>query len=163
MNLFKLEELFKEADEDIKNGFFEVAFQKLEDILLEEPTYGKAFNHLGWLYETKLRDYKKAEDCYEKALAYSPEYPAVYTNYSILLSSIQKYDKLEEVLNKGMNAPGVDTASMHYEFGIMREQQGRLEDAIKSYKTCLTMTLKQDTMDRCIESMKRCEIKKQYI
>lgn len=38
-NRFRLEELFNLADRDIKDGHFESAFRRLEEILVEDPLF----------------------------------------------------------------------------------------------------------------------------
>lgn len=159
-NLFRLEEQFSQADLDIKDGYYEAAFQKLENILVEEPTFGKAYNHMGWMYETKFRNYQKAEEFYQRALDCSPEYSPIYTNYSILLSTLGKFDKLEMLIEKGLTVAGVDKANLYNEKGIMREQQGRFNEAIEAYRTCAQLTLSNDTLNRAKDSIARCENKK---
>lgn len=155
----RLEELFNQADLDIKDGLYEAAVKKLEDILVENPNYGKAYNHLGWMYETKFRDLTKAEEFYKKALEKAPNYPAIYTNYSILLSTLGKYQELELLLNQAMVTPGVDKANISNEFGIMYEQMGNFSKAIENYTNCAKMTLAKDTMDRAMTSIERCKTK----
>lgn len=158
-NRFRLEELFHLADLDIKDGYYESAHKRLDEILTEDPLFGKAYNHLGWMYETKFRDYQKAEEFYQKALETSPDYPSIYTNYSILLSTLGKYDKLEQVLAKALTVPGVDKANVHNEYGIMYEQQGRYADAINNYNECAKLTLSKDTLTRAMDSVDRCKTK----
>lgn len=155
----RLEELFNLADLDIREGYFEEAVKKLEEILIEDPTFGKAYNHLGWLNETKFQNYPKAEELYHKAFQTAPNYPAIYTNYSVLLSTLGKYEQLTTVLEKGLNTPGVDKASMYNEFGIMHELQGNFNEAIEFYTKCAKTTLIKETMDRAISSMERCRTK----
>lgn len=155
----KLEELFHLADADIKDGYFEAAVKKLEDILVEDPAFGKAYNHLGWLYETKFRELDRAEEYYQKALERAPHYPAIYSNYSVLLSTLGKFDKLEMVLQQGLVTPGVDKATMYNEFAIMNEQKGNFEQAIHFYKECGKATLVKDTLDRAMTSIERCRSK----
>jgi tetratricopeptide (TPR) repeat protein len=114
---------------------------------------------LGWLFETKFRDLNRAEDYYSRALEMAPNYPAIYSNYSVLLSTVGKYDKLEMVLNQGLSVPGVDKANMFNEFGIMHEQKGNYEQAIHFYKECGKATLAKDTLDRAVASIERCKTK----
>ena len=52
----KLDELFFEADQMIAEKNFSDAINTLESILIEAPDYGKAYNHLGWIYETKYKE-----------------------------------------------------------------------------------------------------------
>ncbi len=155
----RLEELFNQADLDIRDGYYEAAVKKLEDILVEEPTFGKAYNHLGWLYETKFQNYQKAEEYYDKALKTAPQYPAIYSNYSVLLSTLGKFDELKSLLEKGLATPGVDKSLMYNEFGIMNEIQGNFPEAIDFYTKCAKSTLAKDTMDRAMVSIERCRTK----
>jgi len=158
-NQARLEELFFLADQDIKNGLYEAAIKKLEELIVEDPNFGKAYNHLGWMYETKFRDLVKAEEYYAKALEKSPTYPAIYSNYSVLLSTLGKHEKLEMVLNQGLSVPGVDKGNMFNEFGIMHEQKGNFEQAIHFYKECGKATLAKDALDRAVASIERCKTK----
>lgn len=155
----KLEEQFQQADLDIKDGLYESAIKRLESILVEDANFGKAYNHLGWLYETKFRDLTKAEEFYKKGLEKAPHYPAIYSNYSVLLSTLGKFDVLEMVLQQGLSVPGVDKANMFNEFGIMHEQKGNYDQAIHYYKECGKATLAKDLLDRAIGSIERCKTK----
>ena len=46
---------------DIKNGNYDEASNKLEKIIDTDPDFGKAYNHLGYLYEVKFKEYEKGE------------------------------------------------------------------------------------------------------
>ena len=60
----KMEELYLEAEADIRNNSYVEAFRKYETILYEEPGNAPTLNSLGWLYKTQIEDYKKAEKFY---------------------------------------------------------------------------------------------------
>lgn len=156
---YKAEELFDQADKDIRDGYYADAAKKLESIIADDPDFGKAYNHLGYLYETKFKDLVSAEKYYKMALEKSPEYPAIYANYSILLSTLQKYDDLNELLKKALEVPGVDRANVYNEYGIMYENLGEYSRAINSYKECAKMTFSKATMDKALESIDRCNTK----
>ena len=158
-NNIKFEEMLNIANLDIKDGLYESAVSKLEEIIDENIEFGKAYNHLGWLYETKFKDYEKAEKYYKQALFYSPEYPPIYTNYSVLLSLLNKYDELEDLLSKALNIVGIDKATIHNEYGIMHEQKGAFNKAIESYKQCALLTLSKDVLAQAKDSIERCNLK----
>ena len=48
------EELYLEAEADIKNNNYAEAFKKYESILYEEPDSAPAHNSMGWLYKTQF-------------------------------------------------------------------------------------------------------------
>jgi tetratricopeptide (TPR) repeat protein len=159
----KLDELFFEADQMIAEKNFSDAINTLESILIEAPDYGKAYNHLGWIYETKYKDINKAESFYKKCLLYSPDYPAIYINFAVVLSSLGKYDELEAHLTQALQVAGVDKASIYNEFGIMYELQGKFNQAIESYKNAVRNTLSDANIETYGKSIKRCKTKMEIL
>jgi tetratricopeptide (TPR) repeat protein len=160
-HLTQLEELLYQANLDIKDGFFEEATNKLERIINIDPNFGKAYNHLGYLYEVKFKEYEKGETLYKLCLEKSPNYPAVYYNYAILLSTLEKYDELKELLDKAIAVPGITKATLYNEYGIMYEQQGLFEKAITYYKKCGLSTLDKNVLTRVQDSIERCKLKQE--
>lgn len=160
-HLMRLEELLHQANLDIKDGYYEAASKTLEDIINEDPNFGKAYNHLGYLYEAKFKDYDKGETLYRLALEKAPNYPPVYYNYAILLSTLGKFDELEELLTKALEVPGITKATIYNEYGIMYEQQGDLDKAISFYTKAAKTTLSNDILSRVKNSIARCKDKKE--
>ncbi len=156
----KYDEMFFEADQLIADRKIGQAMQLLYDIINEQPDYGRAHNHLGWIYETKYRDYAKAEEHYRAALAYAPEYPAVYQNYAVLLSTVRKFNDLEKLLEKAMQVPGINLAAIYNEYGIMNEQQGKLDAAIDSFKKAAQASLSEKDVEFYQGAIRRCQTKK---
>ncbi|MCH2488596.1 MAG: tetratricopeptide repeat protein [Flavobacteriales bacterium] len=159
-HLTKLEELLDRANSDIKNGAYDEATNKLEKILDIDPDFGKAYNHLGYLYEVKFKEYEKGETLYKLCLEKSPMYPAVYYNYAVLLSTLGKYDDLKELLDTAITIPGVNKSTMYNEYGIMYEQLGKFDEAISYYKKAALQTLDKNVLNRAKDSIERCQLKK---
>jgi tetratricopeptide (TPR) repeat protein len=159
----KLDEMFFEADQLIAEKRFADAINTLESILIEAPDYGQAYNHLGWIYETKYKDIKKAEEFYKKFVLYAPDYPAIYINLAVVLSSAAKYDELEAHLTKALQVTGVDKASMYNEFGIMYELQGKYNQSIESYKNAVRHSLSDANIETYAKSIKRCKNKMEIL
>lgn len=155
----KLEDLFYQADLDIKDGYFTEAVKKLEDILKENPEFGKAYNHLGWLHETQFRNLEKAEQYYKLAVEKSPAYPAGYYNYAILLSTLERFDDLDELLKKALEVKGIEKAKIYNEYGIMFEQIGEYDKAIRYYTDTARSTLNKDMLNSAKDSIDRCKVK----
>jgi tetratricopeptide (TPR) repeat protein len=136
-DLSRPEAKFFEADQLIEAGKISEAAELLLSLVEDHPDFGKAWNHLGYIYEISYRDLAKAEEMYRKCLDLSPEYPAIYLNYSILLSGQGRLDELEELLYKALEVPGINRSKVYNEFGIMREIQGDYEKAIDGYKSAV--------------------------
>ena len=159
----KLDDLFYEADAKIKERNYADAMQTLEAILAEAPEYGKAYNHLAWLYDTKYRDLRKAAEYYQKCLLYEPEYAPVYMNYASVLSTMNRWKELEDLLVKALDVPAVDKATVYNEYGIMYELQGHYDEAVKKYKEAIRHTLITANVDTYQSSIARCQKKKQLL
>ncbi|NNJ81633.1 MAG: tetratricopeptide repeat protein [Flavobacteriaceae bacterium] len=162
-HLTKLEELLDQANLNIKDGLYDEATNKLEKILDMDPNFGKAYNHLGYLYEVKFKEYEKGETLYKLCLEKSPMYPAVYYNYSILLSTLGKWDDLKNLLDKAINVPGITKSTIWNEYAIMYEQQGKLDEAIEHYRKAALNTLDKAVLERAKSSIERCQMKKELM
>lgn len=162
-HLTKLEEMLDQANLEIKNGKYEKASNILEKIIDIDPNFGKAYNHLAYLYEVKFKEYEKGETLYKLCIEKSPMYPSVYYNYAILLSTLNKWDSLKELLDAAFNIPGITKATIYNEYAIMHEQQGQLDEAIEKYKLAGMNTLDKAVLDRAKISIERCKSKKDFI
>lgn len=160
---YDLEEKFLNADKMISENRLGEAAKLLEEILMEAPDYGKAHNHMGWLFETKFKNLKRAEEHYKMAVKFSPDYSAAYYNYCYLLSTLRKFDVLEELLEHAIRVSGISYATIYNEYGLLREMQGELEDAIHYYKLHIKNSFDLKTIETASESIKRCQRKKQLM
>lgn len=156
-----LDEKFFEADQLIKDGKITQALTLLNEIITEMPEHGRAHNHIGWIYETKYNDYTKAEKHYQAALAFTPEYPAIYYNYSILLSTLGKYDELNTLLEKAMLVAGINKSTIYNEYGIMYEAQAKYNQAIEAYNNYIRHLYDNKLIDTARNSIERCKMKMQ--
>jgi tetratricopeptide (TPR) repeat protein len=161
-NFYELDRLFFKADNDIKEGLIVEAFDTLQYLVSEEPTYGKAYNHLGWIHETKYKNYAKAEECYRLAVKYAPEYTAGYLNYAYLLSNLEKFEALAPLLQNMLGVIGVGKSKVWNEFGIMYEKQGAYLDSIQAYKKAIQHSVSDEEIDKLEKSILRVR-KKEHL
>lgn len=160
MNKFTLDEMFFSADLLIKEGKIGQAMEVLTEIIEEQPDYGMAHNHLGWVYETKYKDYPRAEKHYKAAIAYAPNYTASYLNYAVLLSTLERFDDLAALLEKAKTVEGISKATIYNEFGIMYELKGAFDLAIEHYKKAALSVLNEKDLELYQGSINRCTQKK---
>lgn len=157
------EQQFLLADDLIKEKNFESAVDVLHNILYEDPNFGKAHNHLGWIYETKYKNYKKAEEHYKLAMKLSPDYPATYINYIYYLYAVGKYNDIEDHLLKSEQVDGVSKTTIINEWGIYFESKQRYDDAIEKYKEYLALSFDNASIDAAEASINRCRKKKEIL
>ncbi len=155
----RMEDMFLDADRLISEQKIGEAFTKLTSIVQEMPTFGKAYNHIGWIYETKYKDYPNAEKNYKLAIEYAPDYHAGYYNYAIVLSTLQKWDELHALLDRALKVPGINKGTIYNEGAIMLEAQGKYKEAIEAYKNYITNTFDNKQLDTAKDSIERCKKK----
>jgi hypothetical protein len=62
-----------------------------------------------------------------------------------------------------MKVPGINYATVYNEFGLMREIQGKYDEAIHYFKLYIQNSFDSKTIETAAESVKRCERKKQLL
>lgn len=163
MNQYQLEDQLLYADQLIKENKNAEAIEVLEAIIAEAPDFGKAYNHLGFIFETKYQDYTKAEELYKLALKFAPNYTAVYYNYAIVLSTLKKWKELEDLLRQAETIPTINRATIANEYAIMYEMRGLYDEAILKYKEYINYVFDNKQIDNALASIERCERKKEML
>jgi tetratricopeptide (TPR) repeat protein len=153
------EEMFAQADRLLNEGLTIEAVEKLSQILKRNPRFGKAYNHLGWVYETKYKNAARAEEYYKAAMAYAPNYNASYLNYAYFLSNTGRFDELKNHLDKVSDIAGIAKDTIYNEYAIMYEMQGNPQAAVDYYQKAAIMTLDTAKLEKYKESIERCRKK----
>jgi Tfp pilus assembly protein PilF len=153
------EELFAQADKLLNDGIIMEAVEKLSQVLKRNPRFGKAYNHLGWVYETKYKNSARAEEYYKAAMQYAPQYNASYLNYSYFLSNLGRFEELKAHLDKISTVPGIAKDTIYNEYAIMYEMNGNPQEAMDYYQKAAITTLDTLKLDKCQEGIERCQKK----
>jgi tetratricopeptide (TPR) repeat protein len=126
--------LFLEADVLLTDNKIIQARDVLFDILLDYPDYGKAHNHLGWIFHYKLVDFNKAEKHYKLSIKYSKGYYAAYVNYSYFLIDKSEYKEMLKFGEEVIKISGVDKGIIYNQMAKAHELRMDLMDAYTYYK-----------------------------
>ena len=148
------------ADMAIVEGRLDEGKSMLDEILLIDPAYGRAHNHLGWFYAAKLEKFDRAKEHFELALKFSPDYPAVYLNLGRLYMQIGEFDKGIDLLNRGLNIPGIDKATVYDLLSGIYESRGELRLALMNAKLAWKEAGNTEYMNYLKGSVKRIRAKK---
>ncbi|MDR2205890.1 MAG: hypothetical protein LBE36_07025 [Flavobacteriaceae bacterium] len=154
-----LDSEFDRADGLISQDLIEEAKAVLNSILEENPRYGKAHNHLGWICKTKENNVKTAENHYKQALELTPEYGATYINYAYLLSEEKRYAELENLLTKAESVENVNRSNLAREWGYFYEDTKQYPKAIEKYKEYAVSLYDNSLIDKAKEGILRCKQK----
>jgi tetratricopeptide (TPR) repeat protein len=156
----EIEDLFLEADKAFDEGNHTEGKKLLEQILHEEPVFGRAHNHLGWLYKNRYQDNRLAEKHFLLAIKFEPEYTPTYINYAYLLRDEHRLDELEILLNTALKVKGINRCTVYDEFGSLYELRGDYKQAIVFYKKAISLCLNDKLISDLSNHIKRCKKKK---
>ena len=162
MTMQMLEQWMLDAERAFEQQLFVEGKGYLEDALAEEPTYGKAHNHLGWLYLYHLNDLEKAETHLKLALKYAPNYGAPYIHMSHLLFDMARLEDHKEMLDQAAKVAGVEKSFLFNEYGRNFEVQGNYKAAIRSYKEAIRWSLNDQEITIAKDNIKRCRDKRWF-
>jgi tetratricopeptide (TPR) repeat protein len=153
------ETMLAQANTLIREKRSQEAVELLLMILQRNPHFGKAYNHLGYVYELDYTDYMRAEEYYKKAMKYEPQYSPTYTHYARLLSTCKRFDELKAHLDIALTVRTVSEALIYYEYALMYEMQQNPEAAMNYYIKAAMTTLETDKIAQCQKAIDRCQVK----
>jgi len=140
-----VENLFLEVGKAIDERDISGAKELLEEILCIDPGYGRAHNHLGWIYETKIKDFERARQHYGLAIKFCKgTYPVVYVNFGYLLIEFGYLEEAEEIIKEGLTIKGADKSTLHYQIGKIAEHRRQYKTALNYYKKARQMSFNKD-------------------
>lgn len=160
MSLINSNKLFLEADQLISSGRISEALEILHDIINDDPDYSKAHNHLGWIYDSHLYEYKLAEEHYKYAISFSPDYPSPYFNYYELLFWQKRYDDAGKLLDKAEKQTTVSKERVHLLRGRIKEALGEYEEAKMHYALYGRGSFDRKNIENAEEAIGRCDKKR---
>lgn len=159
-NISHLENQFIKADALIGEGKVSEAKELLEEILEEGPDFGKAHNHLGWIYCNKLSNFEKAEYHYKLGIKFDPSYPATYLNYTYLLVDLGKYEEAKQLIDRALReVTGADKASYYSELARIYEFERKYVLAYQFYKKSSDFAFNANYIENMKVNMKRVKDK----
>lgn len=149
------EDLFFKADQLISENKISEAKEVLLELLADYPDYGRAHNHLGWLYNVKLNNNPKAKLHLELAIKYASDYHAVYSNYAYLLIDMNLYEEMIAFGNKVIDNKVADPATIYNKLGHAHELKGELLNSHKHYKLAVKSTINNKFLEELYASINR--------
>jgi tetratricopeptide (TPR) repeat protein len=130
-----VEARFLHADMLISKGEIAEAKSVLEGIITDEPGYGLAHNHLGWIIRGHFNDFERAEYHLKLAVKFAPDYPPGYLNYARLLMEMGEFETLKALAQKALEVKGINKAYVMYFIAVAIEMTEGAAKAVEYYKT----------------------------
>lgn len=154
-----IEELYYRADHLMENEDYAEAKDVLINLLMEDPTYAKAHNMLGWLNTYKLYNLVKAERHFQLAMKYGEGYHAPFTNYAAYLYEANEFDALIIHVDRSRYVPGVDTAYLLQLKGSALEHKRAFFEALDCLEEAKNYTFNLDFYHRLNSDKERIYLK----
>jgi tetratricopeptide (TPR) repeat protein len=155
----KIEQLYLEAEADVRNCNYHEAFEKYETILYEEPSYAPAHNSMGWIYKTQFDNYAKAENMFKAAIQSDPLYPHPYFHLATVYFDLEKFDLLRIHLEKSLRVTTIEKGWIYYRYGMIEETLKNYTLAIDYYKRAIVNTYTNEKIAEYKQDIERCENK----
>ncbi|MDH5358428.1 MAG: type IV pilus biogenesis/stability protein PilW [Gammaproteobacteria bacterium] len=88
----------------LQRGDYEIALQKLQKALRQNPNLASAHNTIALLYQ-RLDEMKKAESHFKEAVIREPKYSEAQNNYGVFLCQQGRYDEAEQHFLEAIKNP----------------------------------------------------------
>lgn len=126
------ETLYRQANYLQRRGKHQLALQLLEEAILADTGFYKAYNAMGVSYDY-LRDYPRAVEAYKRALKLNPNLSYVHNNLGY--SYLQQGD-IDDSINAFKAALAVDSKNVRYHnnLGLAYARKGLYELAFAEFK-----------------------------
>jgi len=162
MTLEWIEKYLSEAEQLVYDNQLKEALTLLNNLLYEEPGYGRLHNHLGWAYLYYGADVTKATLHFEMAIKFDESFAAPYLHMGTLYTRKGKYVEAIGYLEKGLTKSNPNKVAFFEAIGQAYELKGDYAKAIKAFKSAVLASVAEHEITTLTSSIKRCR-KKRFV
>ena len=98
----------------LQRGDYEIALEKLEKALQQDPGLSPAHNTLALLYQ-RIGENDKAEHHFKQAIRYEPDYSQAHNNFGVFLCQAGRYKEAEQSFLEAVKNPLYRNTAQAYE------------------------------------------------
>lgn len=114
------------------------AFTELQKALELNPQDKEVHNALGVIYLTKLDDYNKAVEHFNRALAIDKAFSEAATNLGISYAALKNYEKAVESYRMALSNPQYKNAHMAFNnLGMVYYRLSKFDDSLSAFKDAI--------------------------
>lgn len=126
----------------MNEGQFQRAKYKLDKAIKFDPDNAHAYHYMAELYR-RLKEFDKAGEYYEKALALAPNDTNIQNNYGVYLCELGHYERAYKHFQTIIDNPLYPARANAYEnVGLCSLREGKLQKAEDSFKAALAINPK---------------------
>jgi tetratricopeptide (TPR) repeat protein len=152
------EYLAKALDIVVQDGY-EQAVKLLNNLLYDEPGYGRLHSTLGIIYYKYAEHSWLAERHLRWAIRFDPQLSEPYALLADLLRQDDRHDETIEVCLRGLKVKRTNKSLLHESIGNAWELKGKYRKAIRSYRKAILQSTENWTCRLLETGIERCRMK----
>jgi len=149
-----------EAERMILNDRIGEGLDVLNDLLYDEPGYGRLHNHLGWAYANFSEDEARAELHLKMAVRFDESYAPPYLHLGALYMRQRRYSDAVAYSEAGLTKSKSNRVGLLQNLAAAYELRKDWRQAIKAYKDALMESVGDYEVTSLQAGIKRCRKKK---
>lgn len=157
---YTIEEKYLKAIQDLGEGDIPKAKLSLEQILEDEPGFGKAHYYLACIYFDKLVNYPLALQHIELALKFDPQFPEAHQYYLGMLLDLDCHSQLLEQSQKALKAVGVCKSCVYRIVALSYEKRKQWDLALDNFRQAYLHSINKYEIAHIEECAERVKAKK---
>jgi len=157
-----IELLFIAANDAFSQGDVASAASRFSEITEKYPADSRGWSGMAEIYFTKIGDIQKSEAFFKKAIETTNTSAKTYLLFSDLLLQLNRFAEMNAIVNQAMEIEGVSKSAGHIKSGLLKESQGKYDEAIEDYRASILASFDADEINMSEKAILRCQIKKKY-
>jgi len=156
---YTIEEKYLQAVDELAYGETPKAMKLFNEIINNDAMYARAHYQLGKIYYYDVKDYQAAGYHFKTCAELEPSFPDVYFHYMQLVVFLNMEKKVNEVAQKALTIPGVNTAAIYNLLGLFSEKSKNWPKAQQAYRQALMEVTCKKQKDDIEDSIDRVQLK----
>lgn len=160
MRIEWMEKYMAEAERLIYNNQIDEGLTVLNNLLYDEPGYGRLHNHIGWAYMYYTDNVTNAEMHLKMAIRFDAGFAAPYLHIGNLCVRTGRYTEALDYLEIGLTKANANKVALLESIGNAYEMKCEYSKAIKAYRKATLASMAGFEMNNLMEGIKRCRKKR---
>lgn len=156
---YTVEEKYLQAVDELTYGETPKALNLLNELITNDPLYGRAHFQMGKIYYYDLKDYQTAGYHFKTCMEVDPLFSDNYFDYLSLVIFLKMDKQVNIIANAAMKTPGIDLSSIYELLGLYAEKNKHWGKAIISYRNAYMEATTKEQLESTEESIGRVKLK----
>jgi tetratricopeptide (TPR) repeat protein len=156
---YTIEEKYLQAVDELNYGETPKALNLLNELIANDPLYGRAHFQLGKIYYYDFKDYQTAGYHFKTCMELDPLFPDNYFHYLSLVIFLRMEKQVNAVAAESLKVPGVDASSIYELLGLYAEKNKEWNKASEAYRKAFMEATIKEQLESTEQSIARVKLK----